>query len=434
MARRYIPGWGSKDDVPALLMRGEFVLRKEAVRKYGLGLLTALNGMRLSPELVPRFAEGGVVGAGKDGTERATGTNGGTGLFGAATASVYGAFDKTVRRLAGGGTASGADINAAISAVHQRYQALIEGAKKDGNLELARIAAQEQEEIRRIGEELKAKLAEIAERQKAEEERIRKERSEAQAEARAQSSALYNEYMEKIRAFRGAANFGFIQRIEERKYREKLREIPRVPDAKRDLWEIHKSAITAREQARAQAKEATKQAQAQAQQARMAALQKMEQQITQLKAEMQREIEKLHKRAAGSSPTVSGSQGPRSYHTGFFADGGFVDMVRGAVRGKDSVRAMLAPGEYVVRESVVKALGARFFERLNEYGARAMEPLRFAEGGLVPGAGAVAGGPGDGGPGMRIDLNLNGQTFGLRSESETARALARELRRAKLSM
>ncbi len=52
----FLPGWGSMDDIPALLQRGEFVLRKEAVRLYGLDRLHAMNQMRL-----PRFAQGGLV-------------------------------------------------------------------------------------------------------------------------------------------------------------------------------------------------------------------------------------------------------------------------------------------------------------------------------------------------------------------------------------
>jgi len=55
---RYIPGWGSKDNVPALLQRGEYVIRKEAVKKYGLAFIEAINKMRLP---VPKFQAGGAV-------------------------------------------------------------------------------------------------------------------------------------------------------------------------------------------------------------------------------------------------------------------------------------------------------------------------------------------------------------------------------------
>ena len=57
-----LPGYGGGDRISALLEAGEFVIRKEAVSKFGAGLFHALNSLRL-PE-IPRFAAGGMVGAG----------------------------------------------------------------------------------------------------------------------------------------------------------------------------------------------------------------------------------------------------------------------------------------------------------------------------------------------------------------------------------
>lgn len=57
-----LPGYGGGDRISALLEAGEFVIRKEAVAKFGSGLFHALNNLRL-PE-IPRFATGGLVGAG----------------------------------------------------------------------------------------------------------------------------------------------------------------------------------------------------------------------------------------------------------------------------------------------------------------------------------------------------------------------------------
>lgn len=52
-----LPGYGGGDRISALLEAGEFIIRKEAVRKYGAGLFAALNNFRL-PAIpsVPRFA------------------------------------------------------------------------------------------------------------------------------------------------------------------------------------------------------------------------------------------------------------------------------------------------------------------------------------------------------------------------------------------
>lgn len=61
------PGTETSDSIPAWLSRGEFVIRAAAVRKYGLGLLSAINGMRISGDRLkmglPAFAMGGLVDA-----------------------------------------------------------------------------------------------------------------------------------------------------------------------------------------------------------------------------------------------------------------------------------------------------------------------------------------------------------------------------------
>lgn len=51
-------GTGTSDSILSWLSNGEFVVRAKAVRKYGVGMLSALNGMRL-----PKFALGGHVAA-----------------------------------------------------------------------------------------------------------------------------------------------------------------------------------------------------------------------------------------------------------------------------------------------------------------------------------------------------------------------------------
>lgn len=60
--RVYGPGTSTSDSIPARLSKGEFVIRAAAVRRYGAQLFAALNGMRLSPNTLGRFAMGGLVG------------------------------------------------------------------------------------------------------------------------------------------------------------------------------------------------------------------------------------------------------------------------------------------------------------------------------------------------------------------------------------
>lgn len=50
------PGTSMSDSILARLSRGEYVIRAQAVKRYGVGLLNMLNGMNL-----PRFATGGLV-------------------------------------------------------------------------------------------------------------------------------------------------------------------------------------------------------------------------------------------------------------------------------------------------------------------------------------------------------------------------------------
>ena len=55
-------GTGTSDSIAAWLSNGEFVIRASAVRKYGAAFFAALNGMRLSDAVMPKFAMGGLVG------------------------------------------------------------------------------------------------------------------------------------------------------------------------------------------------------------------------------------------------------------------------------------------------------------------------------------------------------------------------------------
>lgn len=57
-----LPGYGGGDRISALLEAGEFIVRKEAVAKFGSGFFAALNSLQF-PQSLPRFATGGPVGA-----------------------------------------------------------------------------------------------------------------------------------------------------------------------------------------------------------------------------------------------------------------------------------------------------------------------------------------------------------------------------------
>lgn len=62
-----------------------------------------------------------------------------------------------------------------------------------------------------------------------------------------------------------------------------------------------------------------------------------------------------------------------------FASGGYIDPRRfGGIPGRDSIPAMLMPGEYVVRKSAVDQLGVQFLDKLNKgvHGYAAGGPVR----------------------------------------------------------
>ncbi len=56
-----LPGYGGGDHIRALLEAGEFVVRKEAVKKYGAGLFAALNSMKANLSDTVRARVGGLI-------------------------------------------------------------------------------------------------------------------------------------------------------------------------------------------------------------------------------------------------------------------------------------------------------------------------------------------------------------------------------------
>ena len=98
-----------------------------------------------------------------------------------------------------------------------------------------------------------------------------------------------------------------------------------------------------------------------------------------------------------------------------YASGG---LVPGRGLG-DTVRAWLTPGEFVIRRSVVDALGTDFFAGLNR--GMGMSRSHFATGGLVT-AGA----------GNTVNLHLDGQSFAMRADDSVYDSLVRTARAKQL--
>jgi hypothetical protein len=87
----------------------------------------------------------------------------------------------------------------------------------------------------------------------------------------------------------------------------------------------------------------------------------------------------------------------------------------------DSVAAMLTPGEFVMRRSIVSQLGVPFLSMLNRGAGSFLPRGHYAAGGLVA-AGAGAGG-------TPVHLHLDGKSFALRGGADVVSSLAHEARR-----
>jgi TP901 family phage tail tape measure protein len=83
------------------------------------------------------------------------------------------------------------------------------------------------------------------------------------------------------------------------------------------------------------------------------------------------------KRAIPTKETKAGDFDPYKYAT-YVKDGGFIHFAKGGPSGKDDVPAMLMGGEYVIRKDAVNTYGKNFFEKLNNGRIR-----KFADGGYV---------------------------------------------------
>jgi TP901 family phage tail tape measure protein len=83
------------------------------------------------------------------------------------------------------------------------------------------------------------------------------------------------------------------------------------------------------------------------------------------------------KRAIPTNQTKAGDFDPYKYAT-YVKDGGFMGFAKGGSSGKDDIPAMLMGGEYVMRKDAVNTYGKNFFEKLNNGRIR-----KFADGGYV---------------------------------------------------
>ena len=506
-------GSGLRDDVPAMLMRGEYVVRKAAVSKYGTGLLEAINSGRLPLDVIPRFASGGLVlppqivdlvpRFAKGGAVKSRESGSGWGLPFSSASDIlhkYGArsIDELLARYASTiastasrirlpeitdtpaaylssalgvvadslevfrandvdapqKIASGDSATAALErqklAISGEYENKIAIVRREGNESLAILLEQERLELVAVVQELQSAIEELVEAYRMEVEAVALEAEEEMRGLSDEFDAEYEEIWELSKKIGGGTGTGNVHQIHVHQTAAK-KEAALRKRYERLLARVERSAgreITGQyrlldRDVKSEGRDATAQGVDSEATARLdlratygdflTRIQELEIEKAQALRDLEEEYGTLsisgfkHWLASGG---LVGRDGVRK-----FAAGGHVPLNIGTP-GKDSVAAMLMPGEYVVKRDTVRALGLQTLERLNGLDARLLHSLRpalrFADGGLVPGAASslpVASSTADKENFGTLTLNINGSPYEVRAKRSTARELRNEIAR-----
>lgn len=533
-------GSGVEDDVPALLMRDEFVMRREAVQRYGLELMYALNEGRLETEglaanlglsKVARFAKGGSANAASSGifmsyaapeydpaqfftspeamnllaskvsfwtqadadafvAERVAAVSESLDLAamrGAPQAylnAMLATYSGGVRAFATGGSVGGAtaELSRKKALLNEEYAQKIAAAKALGNEEIAALWEGQLLEL----EELIASLQESLEDMVLEHQELVEEIAGAYREALTSLRAEYGERMaslqqelwlasENLEVGRGInelqmrvsgrsmslkslvtaqnqarENISALEREESGAEGATVATYAAAIGKERGELEREAKRETADQERAGRSIELTQGSEIRG--AYLEALFKAQSlEIEWRKAVAELESEYSRTEVKGFSRWLSGgglaSEGELRPLPGAFAAlwpltrlaaGGEVAFHPGATRGRDSVLAMLAPGEFVLRADAVQALGVDYLRGLNELNAgasRALAPvLGYSGGGAVPGALSSLAHAASPGETHEVRLTFNGATSALRGAPSDARTLVKQLRQLKRSM
>ena len=194
---RYINrGSGHKDDVPALLMKNEFVHRAAAVKKYGLAFMYKLNNLELPTSITKMFADGGLVsnvatsiqkfatgGLVKSARRKLEDMFAGSGVnLNVGNLNVVGkieqaadsitspigvqalhtiakSIESNVSKFAEGGPLTSTVLTTAqMSAISAKYNAVISQARQEGNAAIAKALSEEQANLNKLASSLKNNL------------------------------------------------------------------------------------------------------------------------------------------------------------------------------------------------------------------------------------------------------------------------------------
>ncbi|NCC25634.1 MAG: phage tail tape measure protein [Deltaproteobacteria bacterium] len=350
-----IPGDGSVDDVPALLMRGEYVIRKDAVKKYGPGLFDALNH-----GLLPAFASGGKVGSWYEEFKKRQ-KKGADDRDARYASQDSGSSGSTTRSGMRQGMESTEERNARLTAEKDGKSG---GSKSGGKSVVYPYYIWKMLHERQLGSDKDVDSQEF----EIESEIVREEVSGWPRYMAGQ--AFRTPLLPTMEMFSSAWEEG-LESLEEANIDNAMGRPPESAGVKMVLarmaraWQLAASGAAKVGETRDSASR------------RLMAVGVLPG-AEDRPAHLQSWLETLKKRL---TPLWSPLVGPMGFNWPMgFAEGG---PVQGGIPGMDSVRAMLTPGEYVMRQSVVSALGRGFFDALNQ-------PKKFADGGMVGSATASA--------------------------------------------
>lgn len=397
-----VPGIGDEDTVPAALTPGEYILKKDAVRHYGAGIFSLFNNLKFPVELLPKFEEGGFVGN----------FNIDTSFLSNASSSLSQKGKKAVGRLvaltprfADGSS----DIDSEINRIQNQYDSYIQQAKESGE-ELRKIWFEwEKAQLEALAQELKQRIEEIQETKREAIERARDEYTNTKKDIKEEIDKIDKEiedqgfikengrWRKHVSTVFGLTakpikSFESVWRSPD-KYQGRLQEMLQERDDKvyiRQLLDAKLVADRFRAEQKAEidtqlAKAEYEKAVIETKQESMEERAEIEQDTIDRIRELEEDKNDLLRRLAGvESGSGSRSRGGFSGFRAYLNKGGTVP----GFGDKDTVPAMLTPGEFVLNKDAVRGVGRGFLQALNNMDASEIAKQinflpRFADGGPV---------------------------------------------------
>ena len=355
----HIPGWGNKDDTPAMLTKGEFILTKDAVKNVGTSFLKRLNDKNFPVDLLPHFAIGGLV----DIKKNLTDTGG----------KFFNDLTSIVPHFLGGGSIATSPTSASKpqyddridkekARINQHYNGLIKQAKARGDEDVVFILEEEKIKLYELAEELKKVIAEIYEEYDAliDEQKINLEELK---ETKKKLAPFGNSI-----TLAGGLGVTFIRPATVKSLEQVNTEIPVAKQNIADLTSAKETEV----------KQAKKDNRMQIKELKLDTKQSVTG-LTRALEDRMRELEEERREALGTLMSSYSSSGSSNMTRQYFETGGEVH----GTKGIDKIPAMLTDGETIINATATKKLGSNFFKSINKLRLPNIKLPHFAQGGQV---------------------------------------------------